>query len=413
MLRNREFESWSDRSFLLRALALQVLPALALFVGLYLIAHREVTADVANYYLPPTRLTLGGQIPLRDFQSSEAPLFPFVGAAIISVWNSGKAFVLVDIPLNALTLILWHAIASRHAGQKSARESSILFASSGNLLVHVLLGSNQVWIAACFAGSAWLLVRGRSGRAGLLQGIAVGTIKLLTLLYWPVFWICAPRRFRWLMGAIPVAVLIYGVFGLLGLDLITPLRAEKDAITSGNLPYLLEPLVGLTGLLRNRIFDGLAFLGLLATIAWLYMRARCLPAEERPKLVSAGIALLGVVFMLVSKRSFAYYSVFFMYPATLMVVRGMAGRGAQIAFLLVFNVLLSVESSLWFHLKAFGATDVSLSAWLQAPDRHSAFGMILIEVALIACYAWVLVLSVRCVEYTRHQVGMRAATQMS
>lgn len=397
MLRNRQLESCSEASFLLRALALQAAPAVVLFVGLYVIAHREVTSDVANFYLPPARLTLGGQIPLRDFQSSYAPLFPFVGAAIISVWNSGKAFVLVDIGLNALTLILWHAIASRHADQKSARESTILFASSGNLLLQVLLGTNQVWIAACFAASAWLLVRGGSGRSGLLQGIAVGTIKILTLLYWPAFWICAPQRWRWLAGAIPVAVLIYAVFTALGVDLLYPLRFEGNLVTSGNLPYLLEPLVGAAEPLRNRIFDALALLALLGSIAWLYVRARSLPVRDRPQLVSACIALTGVVFMLVSKKSFAYYSVFFMYPAILMVVRGMPGRAGRIAFLLLFNVLVSAEASLWFHLKAFGAADVSLSAWLQATDRRTAFGMLLVDVVLIACYVWLAYLTVRCV----------------
>jgi hypothetical protein len=399
MLRNRDFESWSDTGFRARVLALQAASALGLYAMLYVIGHLEVPSDVANFYLPPARATLGGQIPLRDFQSSYAPLFPYVGAAAISLWNSGKVFVLLDVVLSALTLFLWHAAVSSWADKKCARESTILFASSGNVLVQVLLGTNQIWVAASLAASALLIVRGQNGISGLLQGAASGTIKILTLLFWPAFWICTPQRSRWLAGAILVTALIYGGFALLGADLLYPLRFEGDLVTSGNLPYLLEPLVGAAGPFKTRIFDGLAVSVLLMSIAWLYLRARSLSAEQRPRLMFACIALIGLVFMVMTKKSFTY-AVFFMYPAILMVVLGMRGLRARIAFLFVFNVLLSAEPSLWYHLKGFGAKDVSLSAWLHAPDRATAFGLIAVDVVLIACYAWIAHLTVRCVRQT-------------
>src|SRR5579871_1849121 len=132
LLTRRQLETWTERDFLIRTVVLQIVPAVVLFVGLYVIGHQEVTSDVPNFYMPPAKLTLSGQIPLRDFPSSYAPLFPFFGAALLWIWNSGKIFVLFDIVLNALSLLLWHSVATRQFDRRTARASTVLFASSGN-----------------------------------------------------------------------------------------------------------------------------------------------------------------------------------------------------------------------------------------------------------------------------------------
>src|SRR5262245_12952410 len=76
----------SDRGFIVAALGLQVLPAILLFIGLYVVAGQEVTSDVAGYYMPPARAVLAGQVPYRDFPLSYAPLFPYIGAALLQIW---------------------------------------------------------------------------------------------------------------------------------------------------------------------------------------------------------------------------------------------------------------------------------------------------------------------------------------
>src|SRR5258708_6528833 len=87
MLRYWDVRKLSERRFLSLALAVQLLPALALFVALYVVGHQEVPTDVPAYYIPPARAVLAGQIPFRDFTLSYAPLFPYVGAALLSIWN--------------------------------------------------------------------------------------------------------------------------------------------------------------------------------------------------------------------------------------------------------------------------------------------------------------------------------------
>jgi hypothetical protein len=108
----------------------------------------------------------------------------------------------------------------------------------------------------------------------------------------------------------------------------------------------------------------------------------------------AAIALLGLVFMLVSKKSFTGYAVFFMYPAILVLNLGLASLWTRIGFLLVFNVLLASEPSFWFH---FGGNGLPLGVWLHASGGFRPLLFIAIDLALLGCYTYLAMLSVYCV----------------
>jgi hypothetical protein len=406
MLRSKDLEAVSEANFLRRVVALQLVPTLALFVALYVVGHEQVTSDVPSYYLPAARAVLAGQVPFRDFSSSYAPLFGYVGAGLVSLWNSGKVFALFDCLLNALSLVLWHSCASALVARREARQSSVLFAASGHMMIQALLGTNQIWIAAALAGSAALAARDRESAAGAVQAVSLATTKFLVLLLWPALWICAPRRMRWLGSALLVSAAVYGVFAGAGADLLEPLRREGELISSGNLPYVLELAFGMGSRRGNLVFDAAALAALGAATAWLYVCSRRLARIERPRLLFASLAVLGLVFMLVSKKSFTGYAVFFMYPLNLLLVRGLSGERQRLAYLLIFNVLLAVEPSLWFHL---GGEDRSLRQWLhETHDTAAVYSFILLDIALLACYGFAVLLAVREVRRTT-----RAATEVS
>jgi len=397
VLRNGAFEKWAEATFQWRMAALQGIPAIALFVGLYLIGHQEVTSDVPGYYLPAAHAVLAGKLPFRDFMLSYAPLFPYVGAALVGIWDSGKMFALFAILVNAVALILWHRMGCLCLDRQTARQSTVVFATSGHLLLQALLGTNQVWIGAALAASALLIVMDRPVTSGLLQAVAAGTTKLLVPLFWPVLWICTGRRWRWLaMALLPVAAL-YAAFAGAGADVFYPLRFEGNLITSGNLPYLLDPWLGLADAAKRVLFDA-ALLGALgATTLWLFVRIRPLTTQQRAAALPAALALTGVVFLLMSKKSYTGYAVFVMYPIAAVLGIGLRKWRARVGFLLAFNTLLATEPSLWFHLGGF---DKTLHEWLATGGGSAATGFILVDVALLACYVWVAWVSVGCIRRT-------------
>jgi hypothetical protein len=387
VLRQPALEQWSERAFRWRVTGLQLALGLGLFVVLYGVGKAEVTSDVPGYYLPAARAALAGKLPLRDFETSYAPLFPYVGAALVATWNSGKVFALFAILLNVVTLLAWHSAALTCFGRQSARRISVLYATSGHVLIQTLLGTNQVWIACLLGTSVLLLIRAREIGSGLAQGLAICTTKFLAALFWPVLWITAPSRWRWLFPALLLSGLCFALFAALGADLLTSLHAESDLISSGNLPYLLAPVAALSGApqqLALRVFDGGTVAALSLTLAWIYWRTRALSASRRPLAVFAALALVQIVFLLVSKKSYTGYAAFALYPITAVAAGAFARPGLLVGFLLLLNALLAIEPTLWFHLHGNG---LSLDEWIRRSSLARAGSFVMLDLTLLGCYA--------------------------
>ena len=382
--------SLPERSFQVGALALQVFPALALFVALYVVGHQEPTSDVPAYYLPAARAVLAGQVPFRDFPLSYAPGFPYVGAALAALWNSGKMFALFAILVNGAALLWWHSAATAHFDRSLVRHCTVLYASSGHVLVLALLGSNQAWVSAGLAASALLMSRNQEGGAGFVQAAAACTTKVLAHLFWPVQWICAQHRARWLLAAVIPTALLYGAFVFLGAGpgLLYPLRHEGALISPGNLPYLLDLVLGDARVM----YDLLALAALGIATLWIYLKSRAMPARQRQSLLLMGLALTGLVFMIFSKKSFTGYLVFVMYPVILALVTGTPAVRTRVVFLLAFNSLLVVEPTLWFRLDG---EYWPLRTWLVMRDARAVIGFVLLDLVLLACYLYLAWLSAR------------------
>jgi hypothetical protein len=388
-----------EEMFLRCAVILQLVPALGLFVALYLLGHQQPTSDVPGYYIPAAHAVLAGEVPFRDFTISYGPLFAYLGAALVFVWDSGKVFALFAIALNAVALSWWHAAASARFDRATARQCTVLYATSGHVLVQALLGTNQAWISAALGASALLLARDRSAASGLAQAVAAVLTKVLAHLFWPVLWVCAPHRTRWAVAAVLPTAAVYAAFVAIGAGpgLLYPLRHEGELISPGNLPYLLDLVLASIGPLEHTLFDVMTITSLALTIAWLYMRARKLAVRDRQALLLSGLALVGLVFMLFSKKSFTGYVIFVMYPIVFVLVRGLTNLPARVGFLLGFNALLVVEPSLWFHLEGFHS---SLHTWFTTVGGPAVTGFVLLDVALIACYVHLAWLSIRGVLLT-------------
>jgi hypothetical protein len=265
------------------------------------------------------------------------------------------------------------------------------------VLLQTLLGTNQTWISAALAASALMIVADRSSASGLLQAVGASTTKILVLLFWPALWICARHRWRWLAAALLPTVALYAAFAATGADIFYPLRFEGGLITSGNLPYVLDPLLSATGGWKKAICDGVLLAALAVTTLWIFWRARALTPQQRASMLPLAIALTGVVFLLVSKKSYTGYAVFVMYPIAVSLGIGLRSLRARVGFLLGFNALLATEPSLWFHLGGFKGT---LQEWLEAGGGSMAAGFVLVDAALLACYVWVAWVSVRSIQRT-------------
>ncbi len=387
LLRSRRVAEASDTRFTIFVVGLHAGLALGLFLGIYVIAGEPLTSDAPAYYVPAARAAAGGLLPYRDFATNYAPLFPYVGAVVLGVWNDARSFSLLSIVLSAVALLLWNDLAARRFDARTARAASVLYATNGHVLLHCILGGNQTWIALALALSAWLALGGAALYSGLLQGIAVSATKVLILLFWPAFWIAVRPRWLWLVASIGTAAAIYGAFALHGADILFPLRAEGNLFTCGNLPFIIEPILGLVGITIAPYYDMLAAAALCLTYVWLLRVSRTYSTADGAALLVLALAAVNVIFMLVSKKSFTGYLIFGIYPIELVIADYLLrSRDAFFRILIlatVFNVLLCDEPTLWFRL---GGDGISLGQWLAHGPRVAAYWFALVDVALLTCY---------------------------
>jgi hypothetical protein len=393
LLKSGKAETMSDRGFLSLILLVNSCLGFLFFFAIYVVSGLHVTSDVPGYYVPAAQQALAGRVPYRDFETSYGPLFPYMGAALLLVWNSPKAFVIFALILNSLSLLTWHRIANSYCQQSIARTASLFYCTSGHTLVQCLLGTNQIWIASGVAASVLLIHNRRSAASGVAQAVAICVTKIIAGLYWPLLFVAAPNRLRWLLNAVVPLVVVCAFFMVYGADILYPLKSEGALISSGNLPYLLEPLIPLERRRLLLIFDCSAAIALAITFGLLCTRSWNQHPSERVRLLLPHLAFITLVFLLLSKKSFTGYAVFCMYPIGLVIALSTIRQRGKILLLTGFNFLLAIEPSVWFHLRGNG---LSLSEWQLDSSPFAISVFVSLDVCLVILYSVLAYMSYRC-----------------
>lgn len=343
-------------------------------------------SDASGYYYPAALEALAGKLVYRDFPSSYAPLFSYLAALCVALWNDPRVFCVAAILLHAIGLRVWLGAATGRVDATALRRAAALVAVNGHVLINVLVGQNQVWVAAFVALSAALAWRGRAFASGAVLGAGLASVKLLAIVFAASLWPAATHRARWLLGFALVALGMHGAFAFAGADVWMPIRLEGPLATSGNLPFLLS-VVGLDPGGAAGLVLTAAGIVLGATVAWRSLTE--LPPTSAAR-VLANTALVLLLLLLFSRKAYATYLVLALFPLCF-VIASSTRRGVHLAYLSLV-ALAPVEPSLWFRW--FQGRDLR-ALWTDFPDPpgvvlHGAT-FLCVEVALVACYAVLLV----------------------
>lgn len=327
------------------AIAALALSRLGLFGALFFALGLEPTGDV-HAYTKQGELILSGKVVYSDFNSTYSALFPYLVAAVLSVWNSAKALVLVAIGLELASLPIWIAVARRSFSDRTARTATILYVTSPLALLNVAMyGHNNIWHALLFAVALWLLGR-RDDASAAAFSLAALVSKFLSLLFAPILWLFAKSRTRWTLGfALVYGGINLGFFSRVGTSLFWPVLYQGEELTSGNLIYLASAFgVPMEGDLFGILTSALLIAALV--IVFLTFWARGLARD--PSNVFHLILIVLAVFFLTSKKAYQVYWVMALYPVCL----SLAARELKLAALglyALFGVLATVEMPLWFR----------------------------------------------------------------
>lgn len=387
----RRLPELSERAYRTMAFGLLLLSRLGLFAAVFIVARLEPQSDVGVYY-DLARHAMAGQVPFRDFFNAYGPLAPYVTALPVLLWDSTKAIVLFSILMEVGAFAIWLKVGARLFDTRTRRLAGILYVTSPIALLSVALsGQNHVWIAFFLALAVWLTVRMRDGLSGFSLALSVIVVKFLSLLFAPVLFLMSGRRWIWLLCCVAPLVLVYGTLALFRIDFLGSVAFHSLHSSSGNLPYLLT-VFGINWDLPvvKQVFNAIG----AAVLGAVFLAAA---ARYRPLGPQRGVVLMALVLLItlvVSKKSFAGYLVTAFYPLAVVAVLRGAGTRAIVMFA-AFGIVATLESSLMFRWMM--EHDLRVLWYGQLPEgmtRARVLVFTVCEVALLgyyvayACQAW-------------------------
>jgi hypothetical protein len=244
-----------------------------LYLFVFFVIRQPPRGDVIAFYFPEAKSILSGLIPYRDFLSSYGPLNGYCNAAILRVWFSPLALIMFAIIVESFLLPMWFSIGHRLFEERELRIASVLYLASPLSLQFVTIdGTNSICIALLVALAMFLLIQERPLFSGGALAFSILTVKVLPLLYLPVYFVASSKRFRLLLGFVTTIVLGYAFFVLKGAPVLQPLTREGSMKTAGNLPYLVEAIVGFE--VPARIWDLLVLVAVIAVWFFFAVKAR-------------------------------------------------------------------------------------------------------------------------------------------
>lgn len=364
---------------------------LALFALVFVVAHIPARGDVPVYYLPEARSVLHGLMPYRDFESSYGPLHPYMDSVILRLWNSPLALILFAILIEMTTLRLFLTIARMLFSDRRTRLAGLLYLANPLSLQFVAIdGHDNVLLALLLGVGVWTMLRGRDAISGFATGIGIGLLKLIALFFAPVYWLAGDRRWRWTAGFFVAVLLGEGVWFAMGLPLLTPIRIESALKQAGDLPFLVESILGID--IPGKVLDGTMLLMLALVWAAVALAVRGRALEQRARIILFALPAVTLVLELFAKKSWPPYLMIVLFPLCLLLAD--RGRWALWVFE-IFCVIGVSEHSFWATvLGSIGSGEMH-----QGLVQHGLnfYIYIVLQVLLLSGYGWLLYLSLQAV----------------
>lgn len=365
-------------------IAMRAMPFVLFFLAFGTI---RATGDVPEYYYPQAQSVLQSMIPIRDFPVHYGPLFPYVCALVVSVWNSPTAIVLFSIHMELASVFVWIVAARECFEETTVRKAALLYATSLLPIANVgVSGQNQVWVSLFLAVSTYGLLKGRPALSGMFLGMSVILVKILGGLFAPILAGSCSRWGRWLGGFGLTVLGTYALFVLLGANPFLPLLQEAHMHSPGNISFFLT----IFGFSPDTPISKIASYGTVGLLfALVAMRLRTVQGSHDGHLVLFhSIAFAYLAFALFSPKSYTYYAMICFFPICLSVSSTMRHLSEILLFSL-FGILLVVEPNFWQAW--FLRHDFQGLFSLTLPKNVStgrAFGFLAVEALLLFLYCY-------------------------
>lgn len=345
------------------------------FVVVFLFLDQTPRGDIPFFYWKAD-LAHQGKLVYRDFWSFHSPLFSYLLALPIFLWNSPKVLVALMGVGEAVCLWLTYRFYARRDADDAFWKAVVYLLLPGPLIICLLGGQEDIWLwgFGLWAVLAWQ--RGHDAfRVGLVMALALLTLKVtFVLIVFPVFFLLRDKlRFTGALLSVGVPALL-GMYLLFGWLFLMPVQ-HAELPFAPNLTTLLRPLT--FGSLDRLPLKYLNWLGMLLTLSvatYTGWRFRHKPFDRA--FPSVWVLTFGS-FMLFQPSAMAYY--LFLFLIVLVFDLTDLSRTADLLLLLVINLLVVVQPYLFvaLHQPLFNSF-----AAINTPLKALEYGL---EVAFMGC----------------------------
>jgi len=323
-------------------LALRVVP----FVAVFLLLNETPRGDIPFFYWKAD-LAHQGKLVYRDFWSFHSPLFSYLLALPVFLWNSPKAIVaLMGVGEAVCVWLTWQFYQQRD-GKDAFWKTVVYLLLPAPLIICLLGGQEDIWL---WGFGLWAVLAGRGGRnafrTGLVLALALLALKVtFVLIVFPLFFLLRDK-FRFtgslLAVGVPALVACYLVFGW---QFLMPVQ-HAELPFSPNLVSILRPFTA--GLLERVPLKYLNWLGMAVTISVASLagwKFRLQPLERA--FPPVWVITFGT-FMLVQPSAMAYY--LFLILIVLVFELTNLRNFRQVVLLLFTNLLVIVQPFVYVYL---------------------------------------------------------------
>jgi hypothetical protein len=372
-------KSWETKALRLAVVSIIPIKIILCLVIYIFLPQLNVSSDALQVYLPETLKLLSGEIPYIDFLSSYSPLFSVVLAIPVAIWPSVGAIVLTML-LAETAMILIYLRRQKGSPSIDSWRVAFLYLFSPISFYWIGIGGYNGALIALFTMIALVQAAKRNHlMSGIAWAVGLLVTKLLALLTWPAVIIYDRRHL--LRRSLPMAIALILLLALIpfGFDSLIPVKREFGRITEGNLFFIIS--LAFPGIRGSSIAEAIpvaAFAGCFLVVTVRFAVDRVVDNEIKFNRASAFVALVSLLFMIFSTKSYSFYIPMFL-PFLIhpLIVKGHYS-GRFLGPLAILGSITTIETGSYL-------IDASTRAYMSGSSALTVI-YVALNLITIACY---------------------------
>lgn len=314
------------------------------FFIIYIVFNFDARSDVAMFYESALGAKKLGFV-YRDFESAYSPLFAYITALPLFLWNSPKAIILFMIVVECV--IVWFTI--NYYKSKYALKLAILYLLLPGSFVFSILGGQEdiwMWLFVLF-GIYFSNIEEKPFYLGLALGFGLLITKALLVLYIPAILVFSKKPLHIIYGLLLIGIPSLGFLYLHSeLSFLSPIQQANDPRTP-NIWSVIHPLSNGLIPIGPKILNWIGLLSIQSLGIYFAVKLKNrIPISE---FLLYNFLIISIWLMIIQQSSLANYAYVYLLP--LIFFLKLEKSKKTMIMLLLFNVLIIVQPALWWGLK--------------------------------------------------------------